>query len=110
MEDLNRMKACLFSLLILLLLSSPVLSEEKNLILVCDVENKSLTYFVDFEKGTVSGNPADISPAIIVFQSADDQITIDRYSGSITIFWKGGCGGGGCYYHGQCSAQQEKKF
>lgn len=103
-------KACLFSLLILLLSSSPVLSEEKNLILVCDVENTPLTYFVDFEKRTVSGNPAEISPALIVFQSDDDKITIDRFSGSITVFWKGGCGGGGCFYHGQCSTQQEKKF
>lgn len=75
------MRACLLSLLILLLSSSQVLSEEKKLFLVCDVENTSMTYFVDFEKGTVSGNPANISPAIIVFQSADDQIAIDIYNG-----------------------------
>jgi len=44
---------------------SPKLVKENNIVLVCSVENTSLTFVIDFDNSTVSGYPATISSTSI---------------------------------------------
>ena len=105
------MKKIATALLVLFFLSSPALAEEEKLYLVCKVENTSLTFVVDFKNNTLSGKPALISDTMISCEDGVDKVTIDRYSGSITIISKGQCiNGTDCIYYGNCSRQQSRQF
>jgi len=78
--------------------------------LICDIENKSFTFVVDFENNTVSGHPATITDLSINYKNGVDEILIDRVSGSVTVVSTGVCGGRDCYYYGRCNVKQGRQF
>jgi len=70
-----------------------------------------MTFVIDFENKTVSGNPATITDPMISFEKGVDKVMIDRFSGDITIVSKGQCiRGTDCIYHRNCSRQQSRRF
>jgi len=90
---------------------SPKLVKEDKIVLVCSVENTSLTFVVDFDNSTVSGYPATISSTSIKRVKGADTVVIDRYSGDLSLVLKGQCiRGSDCIYYGKCSTKQNKQF
>lgn len=105
------MERIIITILLVFLLPVLAIAEENKLHLVCKVETTSLTFVIDFENQTVSGNPATISDAMISYEKGVDKIMIDRFSGAITIISRGQCiRGSDCIYNGICSRQQFKQF